>query len=74
MEKSLKEQNRLALRFVVAANATIYIAVLGGDWTIAGLAGELVSLREIVAAPLLTVLVGIANAQIDHNNKDSVGN
>ena len=69
MEKSLKEQSRLALRLVVAANATIYIAVLGGDWTIAGLAGKLVSLQGIVAAPLLTVLAGIANAQIDHNNK-----
>ena len=69
MEKSLKEQNRLALRLVVAANATIYIAVLGGDWTIAGLASKLVSLQEIVAAPLLTVLAGIGNAQIDHENK-----
>ena len=69
MEKSLKEQNVKRLALAMAVNAAIYIAVLGGDWTLAGLAGELMSLQGIAAAPLLTALAGIANAQINHNNK-----
>ena len=69
MEKSLKDQNRLILAVVVLVNAAIYLAALGGDWTIAGWAGELADLQRLIPAPLVTVFVGVLNAQIDHNNK-----
>ena len=69
MEKSLKDQNRPTLAVILLVNAAVYLAVLGGDWTTVGWTGELTELQRLIPAPLVTVLVGILNAQIDHNNK-----
>ena len=69
MEKSLKEQNRPTLAVIVLVNVAIYLAALGGDWTTAGWTGELADLQRLIPAPLVTVLAGVLNAQIDHNNK-----
>ena len=69
MEKSLKEQNRVRLGLVIGGNVVAYAAVLGGDWTLAGLAGELIGLPGLVAAPIATILAVVVNAQIDQTSK-----
>ena len=69
MEKSLKEQNRRPLAFALLGNAVVYIAVLGGDWTLADLTTELARLQGTVLAPILTALAGVVNAQIGATNK-----
>ena len=73
MEKSLKEQNRGPLILVTAANVTGYLAVLGGDWTLAGVARELASIQAMIPASLLAtaagIAVGIANALVNDHSK-----
>lgn len=69
MEKSLKERNRPALALVVLGNAAAYLSVLVGDWTFAGFAGGIASLQAIIPAPLVTILIAVVNALIDHDTK-----
>lgn len=69
MEISLKDQNKPLLTIVVLANIAIYLAILSKGFSLENWANTFSDIQLLVPIALISVLTGIANAQIGHLNK-----
>lgn len=69
MEVSLKDQNKPLLTIVVLANIAIYLAILSKGFSLESWANTFSDIQLLVPIALISVLTGIANAQIGHLNK-----
>lgn len=69
MDVSLKDKNRPLLAFVVLANVAVYLAALNKGFSVESWIETLTSIQKLAPVLFVSILTGIINAQIDHNNK-----